>query len=244
MRPTALLLERQLEARLAAERSPHGNTQLVDRVAELVRGRDVRRALDLGTGGGELLPRLAAEGIAAAGLDLCGKLLQRGRRSARRPLELLQGDVERLPIRSRKLDLVTCLLVAHYLPDPLRAFREAARVLRPEGWFVAADRIASPDPRLRKIQQRIETLRNPSVRVLLTSQELSELLRRAGFRVQLLEFVEETVPLDQWLAGLDAGRASQVRRELLLAPPELGGLRFDAPDRIRLRVDLVLAQKT
>jgi SAM-dependent methyltransferase len=149
-----------------------------------------------------------------------------------------------MQIASGRFDLVTSLLVAHYLKDPLGAFREAARVLRPQGWIVAADRIASPEPGLREIQQRIETLRNPSVQRVLTSQELGELLRRAGFRVQLLEFVEDTVPLGEWLAGIHAEQASQVQRELLLAPSELGGLRFDAPDRIRLRIDLVLAQKS
>jgi SAM-dependent methyltransferase len=244
MRPRAVLLERRLEARLKAERARVGNTALVERVAELVRGRGARRILDLGTGCGELPARLTAEGVPAAGLDLCGKLLARARKTATRPLKLLQGDVECLPVASGRLDLVTSLLVAHYLENPLEAFREAARVLRPRGWIVAADRIVSPDPALREIHQRIETLRNPSVRRLLSSQELSELLRCAGFRMQLLEFVEDTLPLDEWLAGLDAERKSRVHRQLLRAPAELGGLRFDAPDRVRLRIDLVLAQKT
>jgi SAM-dependent methyltransferase len=244
MKPAAALLERRLEARLEAERCRVWSVALHERVADLIRGRGARRILDLGTGCGELPQRLQAEGTPAVGLDLCGSLLQRARRSAARPLHLVQGDAERLPIASGRFDLVTSLLVAHYLKDPLGAFREAARVLRPQGWIVAADRIASPEPGLREIQQRIETLRNPSVQRVLTSQELGELLRRAGFRVQLLEFVEDTVPLGEWLAGIHAEQASQVQRELLLAPSELGGLRFDAPDRIRLRIDLVLAQKS
>jgi SAM-dependent methyltransferase len=243
MEPSALLLERRLEARLEAERCRVWSAALHDRVAELVRGRGARRILDLGTGCGELPQRLRAEGIPAIGLDLCGKLLHRARRSAARPLDLLQGDAERLPIASGRFDVVTSLLVAHYLKNPLEAFREAARVLRPQGWIVAADRITAADPGLRETHQRIEALRNPSVQRLLASKELSELLRRAGFRVQLLEFVEDTLPLDEWLAGVDPERACRVHRELLMAPSELGGLRFDAPDRIRLRIDLVLAQK-
>jgi SAM-dependent methyltransferase len=243
MRPTAILLERQLEARLETKRTRLGNADLLDRVVELVRGRGARRILDLGSGCGEFLERLGAQGIRAAGVDLCGKLLARARRNAARTPELLQGDVEQLPIASRRLDLVTCLLVAHYLKHPWRALGEAARVLCPEGWIILADRIASPEPRLREIQQRIESLRNPSVRRLLTSQELSENLQRAGFRVQLVEFIEDTLPLDEWLAGVAPYQIARIRQELLLAPPELGGLHFDAPDRIRLRIDLVLAQK-
>jgi ubiquinone/menaquinone biosynthesis C-methylase UbiE len=243
MRPSAVLLERQLVARLESERTRLGNSELQDRVVALARGRAARRTLDLGSGCGELVERLGAEGIRAAGLDLCGKLLARARRGASRSPLLVQGDAERLPVASGSLDLLTCVLVAHYLKDPRRAFSEAARVLRPEGSFIVADRIASPEPRLREIQQRIESLRNPAVGRLLSSQELSETLRRSGFRVGLVEFVEDTLPLDEWLAGLDSERISGIRHQLLLAPAELGGLRFDAPDRIRLRIDLLLAQK-
>src|SRR4029077_11009814 len=101
---------------------------------------------------------------------------------------LIQGDVERLPLVAGRLDLVTFLLVAHYLRDPGRALSEAARVLRPGGWIILADRITSPKTTLRQIQHRMETLRNPSVRRVLTSGELSDELGRAGFRVRLIDF--------------------------------------------------------
>jgi SAM-dependent methyltransferase len=243
MKATAILLERQLEARLESERTRLGNADLEDRVVDLVKSRGARRILDLGAGTGDLVERLGAAGIRASGLDLCGKMLARARRSAKQTPELLQGDMERLPVASLRLDLVTSVLVTHYLKEPGRAFSEAARILRPGGSFIVADRIASPDPRLREIQQRIESLRNPAVQRLLTSQELVETLGLAGFRVELVEFVEDTLPLDVWLAGVDGERTQRIRQQLLLAPAELGGLRFDAPERIRLRIDLILARK-
>lgn len=243
MTNTALKLERRLQARLESE-VRLGSAKLLDRVAEFARDRGVRRALDLGAGCGELVARLQAEGIPMAGLDLCGSLLERAREQVGPDAGLLQGNAECLPVASGRLDLVTCLLVAHYLDHPERALSEAARVLRPDGWLVLADRIASPAPALRERQQRIETLRNPSVRKLLTTQELSEDLRRAGFRVRMIEFLEEPQSLDNWLAGVDGERAARICRELWESPVrDLGGLRFEAPRGVRVRIDLILAQK-
>jgi len=243
MTTTALNLERRLQARLESE-VRLGSPKLLDRVVGFARDRGVRRALDLGAGCGELVARLRSEGIPAAGLDLCGAPLERAREQIGPDAALLQGDVQRLPVASRRLDLVTCLLVAHYLERPDQALSEAARVLRPEGWLVLADRIAAPAPALRQRQQRIETLRNPSVRKLLTSQELLEELRRAGFRTRIIEFLEEPVTLDAWLAGVDGESSARIFRELWESPVrDLGGLRFEAPRGVRLRIDLILAQK-
>lgn len=244
MRSTAARLERRFEARLRSEQAHLGSAELMERVVDLVRGRGARRVLDLGTGCGELLSRLRAVGLEAAGLDLCGTLLDRARKSSPGAPALIQGDVERLPLAAGRLDLVTLLLVAHYLRDPGRALFEAARVLRPDGWIILADRIASPNPALREVQDRIETLRNPSVRRMRTSEELSDELRRAGFRVRLIDFLEESVPLEAWLAGVVPPQAARIRAELRQAPtPDLGGLCFEAPDRIKVRIDLILAQK-
>jgi SAM-dependent methyltransferase len=243
VRPAAADLERRLEARLGSVHTL-GVPRLTERVLDFVRDREARRVLDLGAGCGELVSRLREEGRRAVGVDLCEGMLARARDGASAPPELVRGDVERLPVASGSVDVVTCLLVVHYLARPERALAEAARVLRPGGWLALADRIASPAPALRQRQHRIETLRNPSVRKLLTSREISDGLRRAGFRVALVEFLEEAALLDDWLAGVDAARASRIRRELRESPVrDLGGLHFEAPSGVRLRLDLILARK-
>jgi SAM-dependent methyltransferase len=68
----------------------------------------------------------------------------------------VQGDAQALPYRSGSVDLVFCSGVVHHLPDPERALREAARVLRPGGalllevynawhpWFWLGHRAAAP----------------------------------------------------------------------------------------------------
>jgi SAM-dependent methyltransferase len=244
MRSTVEELERRLQARLQSEESRPGSPELLARVADLIRGRGARRILDLGTGCGELLSLLRKEGLQAVGLDLCGTLLGRARVNTSPSTPLIQGDVERLPLASGRVDLVTLLRVVHYLGRPEAALSEAARVLRPGGWLILADRIAASEPSLREIHQRIESLRNPSVRRLLTSQELGDSVRDAGFRVRLVEFLEETISLASWLAGVGPERAARIREELANAPAlDLGGLRFEAPDQIRIRIDLCLAEK-
>lgn len=43
------------------------------------------------------------------------------------------GDAQALPLRSGSADTLLCVEVLEYLPDPLRAFEEFARILRPGG---------------------------------------------------------------------------------------------------------------
>src|ERR1700687_4847191 len=109
MRSTAGELERRLQARLQSEESRPGRPELLARVAGMIRGRGARRILDLGTGCGELLALLPREGLQAAGLDLCGTLLGRARLNSPTGTPLIQGDVERLPLASGRVDLVTLL---------------------------------------------------------------------------------------------------------------------------------------
>jgi ubiquinone/menaquinone biosynthesis C-methylase UbiE len=228
MRPAALRLE---------------VPDLFGRAKELAWDRGTRRILDLGSGSGEFLALFRAEGWKIAGLDLDPGRLQRARQ--RLPgAALLRGDLERLPLASDRQDLVTLLRVLHYLSHPDRALSEAARILRPGGWLILADRTTSPDPSLCEIHHRIERLRHPSFHRLWTSAKLSEGLQAAGFAIRLIDSLEESVPLETWLAGVDGEGVRRIQRELAEIPtPDLGGISFEVPGAVRVRIDLFLAQK-
>jgi malonyl-CoA O-methyltransferase len=43
------------------------------------------------------------------------------------------ADLERLPLQAARVDFIWCNMALHWLPDPLAAFREFARVLAPGG---------------------------------------------------------------------------------------------------------------
>lgn len=51
----------------------------------------------------------------------------------------LVAHLNRIPLRAMSVDRVACLTGLHHLPDKAAFFREAARILRPEGVFAVAD---------------------------------------------------------------------------------------------------------
>ena len=97
---------------------------------------------DFGCGPATVLRRVAAErpDLALAGVDIDEQMLAISRR--RLPgARLLQGSVAAVPIEDATVDVVVSSLVFHHLPREVKqgAFREARRVLKPEGLFFLCD---------------------------------------------------------------------------------------------------------
>jgi ubiquinone/menaquinone biosynthesis C-methylase UbiE/DNA-binding transcriptional ArsR family regulator len=103
----------------------------------------VHALLDLGTGTGRMLELLGPLAAHAVGIDQSPQMLSIARvrieRGGLRNVQLRQGDIYAVPAAADSYDLVVMHQVLHYLDDPLRAIREAARVLRPGGRLLIAD---------------------------------------------------------------------------------------------------------
>ena len=99
--------------------------------------------LDIGTGTGRMLELLAPASTRAFGVDQSPQMLAMARarieRAGLRNTQLRQGDVFALPVERDGFDLVIVHQVLHYLEDPARALREAARALRPGGRLLVVD---------------------------------------------------------------------------------------------------------
>ena len=96
-----------------------------------------RVVLDVATGAGTLLPELQRLGGPAGvvlGLDRSLGML----RQAPGHASLVQADAMRLPVADARADVVVQAFVLFLLPDAPAAVAEAARVLRPGGWLLAA----------------------------------------------------------------------------------------------------------
>lgn len=112
-------------------------------VLDALGNRPIRALLDLGTGTGRMLGLLAARATRATGLDSSHAMLSVARanlEAAGLPrIELRQGDIHAPPFRRGSFDLVVVHQVLHYLDDPARALREAARLVAPGGRLLVVD---------------------------------------------------------------------------------------------------------
>ncbi len=125
-------------------RALHAPDSLVEAaLLEAVGDGPFRAVLDLGTGTGRMLTLLAGRAERAVGIDANAAMLSVARanieRAGLRNVQVRQGDLYALPIERDGYDVVILHQVLHYLDDPSRAIREAARALRPGGRLFVVD---------------------------------------------------------------------------------------------------------
>lgn len=98
--------------------------------------------LDVGCGEGRLASRLRRD-VSWIGVDASATQL------AANPYRPVAGaDMRRLPFRDNSFAEVAHLWCLYHVEDPVRAIREAARVLRPDGHYYACTSARDNDPEL------------------------------------------------------------------------------------------------
>lgn len=125
-------------------RSLHVPDAAVEAAVEAAVGETPLQALlDLGTGTGRMLERLAPKATRAVGVDASHAMLAVARANLEKAglsrVELRQGDIYALPFARGSFDLVIVHQVLHFLDDPARALREAAAMLSPGGRLILVD---------------------------------------------------------------------------------------------------------
>jgi len=107
-----------------------------------------QRILLPGIGTGLDIPHLPP-GAEYVGLDLTPAMLARARRrvQAGQNLQLRLGDAMALPFGDQEFDAVIMHLILAVVPEPERALREAARVLKPGGRLYILDKFLRPEQR-------------------------------------------------------------------------------------------------
>ncbi|MDQ2912314.1 MAG: class I SAM-dependent methyltransferase [Chloroflexota bacterium] len=208
------------------ESPTHARGEDLDRIVALATEHGGERIVDVGTGVGHTLRRVAPNFRSAVGVDAAREMLEAGRSvlasAAITNALLVQANAAALPIASGSVDVVTSRLAAHHFADAPSAFREIARILRPGGLFVLVDNFAPDDPALGRFINEIETLRDPSHVRNHTVAGWRELLRRADLRTTVDSDTAVTnLTTENWLERSQTSpeRADEVRRRLREAPP-------------------------
>jgi ubiquinone/menaquinone biosynthesis C-methylase UbiE len=112
-------------------------------LASMIGTKPYRSLLDLGTGTGRVLELLAPSAARAVGVDQSAAMLSLARaridQAGLRQVQLRQGDIYAPPVERDGYDLIVIHQVLHFLDDPARALKEAARALSPGGRLAVVD---------------------------------------------------------------------------------------------------------
>jgi len=162
--------------------------------------REGETVLDLGCGAG-LDCFLAAHRVGPAGrvigLDLTTEMVARaGENAGKGPyerVEFREGDIETLPFENASLDVILSNCSINLAPNKDSVFREAFRVLKPEGRLIIADVVLIeplPDILLGAVDLYVGCIASASIR-----GDYLDTIRRAGFK-DIGVVQESPIPID------------------------------------------------
>jgi ubiquinone/menaquinone biosynthesis C-methylase UbiE len=183
------------------------NAAFVERLLALTGDRHECRALDLGTGPGDIALRLARACPAwrIAAIDASPPMLKLARQAAQGGANpaFIGADAKRLPFADRAFDLVYSNSLLHHLPDPLPFWREVKRLAKPGGLIFVRDLFRPPTPAA--AQRLVDTYaadEHPLLRedfynsflAAFTPEEIREQLRASAIsRLDILEVTDRHV---------------------------------------------------
>jgi SAM-dependent methyltransferase len=174
------------------------------------------------------IPLARRYGCRVLGVDLVAAWLPKGLADAAAAglggqVDLVQGDLEALPVAGGACDLVWCRDVLSCLPDCGRALRECARVLRPGGGMVlyavfATDRLAPGDRALlvQGLGNSPASMDQPTVEAAIAAAGF-EVLRREQIGSEWTEHLLEHDPGDLAQDLLEVARLTRDRERMQAA---------------------------
>lgn len=146
--------------------------------------------LEIGIGSGLNLPYYSTTVEQVIGLDPSPKLLAMAREAARRtslPLELIENSAQTIPLYNRSINTVVTTWTMCSIPDVQRALSEMRRILKPEGRLLFVEHGRSPDPGVRRWQDRLTPVWRRVGGGCHLNRPIGELIEAAGFRIERIE---------------------------------------------------------
>lgn len=167
------------------------------REAERLRARQLAaargRVLEIGFGTGQNAPHYPRSVTSVVGVDPNPGVEKRARKriaAASVPIELQIASAERLPFDDHSFDTVVTTLTLCSIPDVERALAEIRRVLSPDGQYLLLEHGLADDPRVQKLQRRLNRLNMLIAAGCRLDRPVSALVTSSGFRFRSVEQLE------------------------------------------------------
>jgi len=115
------------------------------------------------------------------------ELAERQRRRTQLDVEFLGLPGERIPLEDDTVDTVVSTFTLCTIPGVLEALRGVERVLKPGGKLIFFEHGLSPEPRIRRWQERSEPLTRWLFEGCHVTRDIPSLLEQSGFRTERVE---------------------------------------------------------
>jgi arsenite methyltransferase len=163
--------------------------------------------LDLGSGGGFdcfLAAREVGNSGHVIGVDMTPSMVSKARANADKihstQVEFRLGEIEHLPVADASVDVIISNCVINLSPDKQQVFKEAMRVLKPEGRLAISDVVASaqlPD----EVKHDL-ALHSACVAGATVISELKDMMKAAGFiNIAIIPKDESREFIKDWAQG-------------------------------------------
>jgi len=147
--------------------------------------------LEIGVGSGANFPYYdPAKVIRLYALELNAAMIRLAERRRSRTVfdvEFLDLPGERIPLGDGAVDTVVSTFTLCTIPDVLQALRGIGRVLKPEGKLIFFEHALSPDPRVRRWQERWAPIHYWMFEGLRLTRDTPALLADGGFHIEQME---------------------------------------------------------
>jgi ubiquinone/menaquinone biosynthesis C-methylase UbiE len=131
-----------------AMRLSYYDERVIEKMAEVSGVDEHSEVVDIGTGTGFVSAGLATRVKRVVGVDNASAMLEVARGNLRAldlsNVDLVIGDVARLPLEDGSMDAAFANMVLHHAEDPAAMLQEMARVVRPGGTVAITDEVSHP----------------------------------------------------------------------------------------------------
>jgi ubiquinone/menaquinone biosynthesis C-methylase UbiE len=202
---------------------------LIQRIFELSGADRESQVLDIATGTGLIAKQFYGKVQKVTGLDISPEMARHAEGCMD---EIVFGPVEQMPFADNSFDACVCRQGLQFA-ELDRAIPEIHRVLKPGGTVVLCH-LTAYNEEDRELCFRIQELRNPARRNYLMPTDISNALRRQGFRqVTDIEYVTDE-SINKWI---DNGAISAERMESIRQLYRSADETFKRIHRVRFAAD-------